>query len=43
MVIYKNTDSVVTSTDDLTPLFHITSALMQVDTIAPFVCIVCNT
>ena len=41
MILYKNTRSMVRSPDGDTPFFEITTGLLQGDTLAPFLFIIC--
>ena len=41
LILYKNTRSMVRSPDGDTILFDIINGLLQVDTRAPFLCIIC--
>ena len=41
MILYKNTRSMVRSLDGDTPFFEITTGVLQGDTLAPFLFIIC--
>ena len=41
MMLYKNTRSLVQSPDGDTSFFDITAGVLQGDTLAPFICIIC--